>query len=129
MLVLDENLPAGQRQLLRKWRMRFRVIGIDLARRGTSDENLIPLLHHLPQPTFFSLDRAFFRPELLHANYGLVWLDVGDNLAAESIRNFLRQHEFDTRAKRMRIVARVHGGGVTFWRMPKRSPRTVSWPP
>ena len=58
MLVLDENLPAGQRQLLRKWRVRFRVIGIDLSRRGTSDDDLIPVLHHLPQPTFFSLDRS-----------------------------------------------------------------------
>ncbi len=27
MLVLDENLPAGQRQLLRKWRIRFRIVG------------------------------------------------------------------------------------------------------
>ena len=28
MLVLDENLPAAQRLLLRKWRIRFRAIGI-----------------------------------------------------------------------------------------------------
>ncbi len=67
MLVLDENLPAGQRQLLRKWRIRFRIIGVDIAAWGTDDENLIPVFHRLPQPTFFSLDRDFYRPELLHA--------------------------------------------------------------
>ncbi len=42
MLVLDENLPARQRLLLRKCRIRFRVIGVDLANRGTDDENLLP---------------------------------------------------------------------------------------
>jgi len=42
MLVLDENLPAIQRQLLRDWRIRFRVVGVDVAIAGTRDENLIP---------------------------------------------------------------------------------------
>ena len=43
MLVLDENLPAGQRQLLLERRIRFRVIGADVASSGTQDENLLPL--------------------------------------------------------------------------------------
>ena len=55
MLVLDENLPAGQRRLLGSWRIRFRQIGVDLAAWGREDTDLIPVLHHLPQPTFFSL--------------------------------------------------------------------------
>ena len=45
MLVLDENLPAGQRLLLRRWRLHFRVIGVDTAVSGTDDENLLPVLH------------------------------------------------------------------------------------
>src|SRR6266702_4349061 len=76
MLVLDENLPAAQRQLLRKWRIRFRVIGVDVASWGTDDENLIPVLHCLPQPSFFSLDRDFFRPNLAHGCFG--WRSAGD---------------------------------------------------
>ena len=44
MLVLDENLPDGQQQLLRKARIRFRVIGIGVGASGIQDENLIPLL-------------------------------------------------------------------------------------
>ena len=51
MSVLDENLPAGQRLLLRKRRIRFRVIGIDVANRGTEDENLLPILHQLATGT------------------------------------------------------------------------------
>ncbi len=54
MLVLDENLPAAQRLLLRRWRIHFRVVGLDLAAWGTDDENLIPALHRLPQPTFLA---------------------------------------------------------------------------
>ncbi len=72
MLVLDENVPAAQRQLLREWRIRFRAIGVDTAVSGATDENLIPVLHRLSHPTFFSLDRDFHRPNLAHPGYCLV---------------------------------------------------------
>jgi hypothetical protein len=60
MLVLDENLPAEQRLLLRKWRIHFHAVGKEIAFSGTKDENLIPFLHRLSYPTFFSLDRDFY---------------------------------------------------------------------
>ena len=60
MLVLDENLPAGQQRWLRKWRMRFRGVGVEVATFGNDDANLIPVLHRLLRPTFFTLDRDFF---------------------------------------------------------------------
>src|SRR5439155_27083669 len=100
MLVLDENLPAAQRLLLRKWRIHFRTIGLDLAFSGTADNNLLPILHRLPRPTFFSLDRDFYRPAWAHRVYCLVWLDVPDDRAAEFIRHFLRHSAFATQAKR-----------------------------
>ena len=128
MLVLDENLPADQQQLLRKWRIPFRFVGVDVAASGAEDENLIPVLHRLPHPTFFTLDRHFFRRDRRHANYCLVWLDVRRREAAESIRRFLRHPAFDTQAKRMGIVARVHPGGMVYWQAQKRSLRSVSWP-
>ena len=61
MLVLDENFPAGQRLLLHSWRIRFRIVGIDVAIRGTHDDNLLPALHHPPRLTFFTLDQDFYR--------------------------------------------------------------------
>ena len=64
MLVLDENVPADQRRLLRKWRVHFRVVGVDVASWGAADENLISLLHQLFRPTFFTLDRDFHRPDI-----------------------------------------------------------------
>jgi hypothetical protein len=72
MLVLDENLPGSQQQLLRKWRIHFRVVGAEVASSGTKDENLVPVLHALSRPTFFTLDRHFYRRDWAHSGYCLV---------------------------------------------------------
>jgi hypothetical protein len=128
MLVLDENLPASQRQLLHSWRIHFRVIGVDIADAGTTDENVVPVLHRLPRPTFFTLDRDFYRPEWVHPAYALVWPDVRGREAAGCIRRFLRHPAFDIQAKRMGIVARVHAGGVVVWRRGQRTPALIRWP-
>ena len=68
MLVPDENLPAGQQRLLHKWRIHYRCVGVDAAKSGAQDEELIPLLHRLPHPTFFTLDRDFYRSDWMHPN-------------------------------------------------------------
>lgn len=128
MLVLDENLPAAQRFLLRELRIPFRVVGAEVASSGTLDENLIPVLHSLPQATFFTFDRDFHRPELAHARYCLVWLDVRGRQAAEFIRRFLRHPRFDTQAKHLGAVARVHPDAIERWRAPRRTRLTVPWP-
>ena len=127
MHVIDENIPASQRQLLRKWRIHFRAVGIDFAARGTQDANLIPVLHKLPEPVFFTLDKDFFRADWADASYGLAWLDVADNEAAEFIRRFLRHSAFDTKSKRMGVVARVGEAGVSFWRKGQRHLQRVEW--
>jgi hypothetical protein len=126
-LVLDENLPAGQRRLLRSWRIPLRVIGVDVATWGTDDAALLPVLQHLPQPTFFSLDKDFYRPEWAHGRYSLVWLDVRGRQAAEFIRRFLRHPAFNTQAKRMGPVVRVHAGGLSCWRIGRRVQDPLPW--
>jgi hypothetical protein len=128
MQVIDENLPASQRQLLRKWGIHFRVVGVDMAAPGTQDENLIPVLHRLAGPTFFTLDQHFFRADWAHGSHGLAWLDVADNEAAEFIRRFLRHPAFDTKAKRLGVVARVAAAGVRFWRKGNPHFQRVEWP-
>ena len=128
MLVLDENLPAAQQLWLRKWRIHFRLIGADVAGWGTRDENLLPALHRLRRPTFISLDRHFYRAGWAHSDYALVWLDVADDQAAEFIRRFLRHPAFDTHAKRMGAVIRVHAGGLSCWRIGQRVQDSLPWP-
>ena len=128
MLVIDENLPASQRQWLRKRRIHFRAIGVDIVASGTRDENLIVVLHTLAQPMFFTLDRHFFRADWAHDSYGLAWLDVADGEAAAFIRRFLQHPTFDTQSKRLGVVARVSAAGMRFWRKGQPRLQGVEWP-
>ena len=127
MLLLDENLPGGQRLLLRNWGLHFRVVGIEVGRTGTKDENLIPVLHRLQQATFFSLDRFFFRPELLHRNICRVWLDVMDEQAAGFIRRFVKQPDFNTQAKGLGKVVPVHADGLHIRQIDSMELRSIRW--
>src|SRR5258706_4583452 len=59
MLILDENISEIEAWRLREWHMAVRQIGRDVAKISTSDENILPVLHRLKRPTFFSRDRDF----------------------------------------------------------------------
>jgi len=115
MIVLDENFPESQRQLLRGWRLRIRQIGYEVGRKGMTDEEIIPFLLTRRRPTFFTLDFDFYRPHLCHRRYCLVCVDAGQNEAASFVRRLLRHEGFDTDAKRMGTVLRVSHMGVTVW--------------
>jgi len=126
--VLDENIIAPERERLRTWRIHFRCIGQQVGRLGMKDHNeIIPLLHSLRQPTFFTRDHGFYRPPLLHAGYCLVYLEVGADETADSIRRFLRHHTFRTRFQRMGKVVRVHHSGVSYWQANVKGERALSW--
>jgi hypothetical protein len=125
--VVDENFPEGQQAILRRWRVRFRQIGKDIGKKGRQDEEVIPLLHKLARPTFFTLDEDFYDRWLCHAGYCLVYLDVHRNLAAEYVRRFLRHQAFDDKAKRMGRVVRVHPTGVAFWQVRQNQQRHLLW--
>lgn len=53
MIIIDENFPESQRQLLLSWRIHIRQIGIELGRKGLQDDEIIPLLLTYKNPTFF----------------------------------------------------------------------------
>lgn len=76
MIILDENYPEDQRELLLRWRFHVRQIGIELGRTGMSDETIVSLLHGLDRPTLFSLDRDFRDRDLRHQRYCLVYQDI-----------------------------------------------------
>jgi len=107
--VLDENIVVTQRELLRSWKIHFRRIGGEVGRMGMKDRNeIIPLLHTLRRPTFFTRDHDFYMADLCHREYCLVFLDVAFDKAADFIRRFLRHSAFRTQAQRMGKVVRVH---------------------
>ncbi len=59
MNISDENIIASQRQRVRHWRIPVRQIGVDIARKGLQDEEILPFLRQLRRPTFFTRDRGF----------------------------------------------------------------------
>ena len=56
MNILDENIVASQRELLKSWRIRVHHIGFDIGRKGMQDEEIVTFLHQQRRSTFFTRD-------------------------------------------------------------------------
>jgi hypothetical protein len=125
--ILDEDIPEGQHQRLRSWRLPVRRIGVEVGRLGMKDREIVTLLHSLDRPTFFSLDHGFFNRRLCHRGYCLVHLDVAKKEAAEFIRRTLRHKDLSARAKRMGAVLRIRHGGISLWRANAKHVVHLSW--
>ncbi len=112
MIVLDENIPEDQRQVLVHWRVRVRQIGHDVGRKGMKDEQqIIPLLRQLSSPTFVTRDSDFWQQRLCHPAYCLVFVDLIPDEVASFVRRTLRHPLLNTKRKRMgRIVEVSHIG-------------------
>jgi len=126
--ILDENIPRNQRELLINWRISIRQIGYDAGRKGIQDEEIIPLLHQLRRPTFFTRDSDFFDRKLCHQRYCLVYMDVDKYEASFFVRRVLRHPEFDTQAKRMGAVIRVSSRGLSLYRLRTGELTSLDWP-
>lgn len=127
MILLDENIRQDQAIQLHRRHIPARFLVDDFARSGIQDRDIIPLLHRLKKPVFFTHDRDFFQRGLAHQNYGLVWLDMFDGRAAVFIRGFLKHKLFDTAAKRMGVVARVRHEGIDFWQRHRATLQHTGW--
>jgi len=127
MNVLDENIPDSQLDILRSRRIRVRQIGLDVGRKGMKDDEIIPLLHQLVRPTFFTLDGDFYDRRLCHEGYCLVHLDVEEELAAEYIRRLLRQKVLKSKSNRMGRVIRISSTGLAVWDIHHQQEARLTW--
>ncbi|MEW6206786.1 MAG: hypothetical protein AB1631_00360 [Acidobacteriota bacterium] len=128
MNVLDENIIASQRKQLESWKIHFRRIGDEVGHLGMKDmDEIIPLLHALHRPTFFTMDEDFYRPQLLHAGYCLVYLDVYPDEAAQYIRRFLRFKGFRTQAQRMGKVIRLRHTEMDYRQIGIQKEIAIHW--
>lgn len=127
MNILDENILSDQRRLLKSWRIAVHQIGYDLGRKGMQDDAIVPLLHQLKSPTFFTRDGDFYDRTLCHAHYCLVQLKVEKYEVANFIRRLLRQPQFNTYAKRKGTVIRVSHGGILLWNLHAEAERWIEW--
>lgn len=127
MIILDENVPENQRQLLRSWRISAQHLGHDLGRNGTQDEGIIPFLHTLRNATFFTRDSDFYNRKLCHARYCLVHLTIGQYEVANFVRLVLRHERLNTQAKRMGTVIRASHIGLTIWTLHAEKELYLGW--
>jgi hypothetical protein len=127
MKVLDEHVPAEQRQLLRSRLVPVRQIGRGLGRPGMPDEEIIPLLVRLRRPTFFTFDMAFYQSRFCSDQYCLVCIDTRDDEAASFVRRLLRHPRFNERPKRMGAVIRVSPSGIRVWRLLVEQESRIDW--
>ena len=127
MNVLDENILESQRQLLRSWGIAVRQIGVELARKGISDADLIPFLLTLSFPTFFTRDLGFAARPFCHTRYCLVILAVGQYEVAHFARRVLRHPSFNTSNQRMGTVIKVMPVCLSVWRVHGRRQLLFPW--
>ena len=127
MIILDENIPESQWQLLRSWRMRALLIGRDISEKGIKDDRLAGFLIRQPRPTFFTRDGGFYDKKLCHAGYCLVYLAVRPHESAWFVRRFLRHPDFHSRAQRLGAVIRVSSAGLQMWRLREARELVLSW--
>jgi len=126
-IVLDENIPDSQRQLLRSWRIRVVQVGREIARPGVLDEAIIPLLQRLHKATFFTRDVRFYDPVYRHSAYCLVTLAVSEEEAASFIRRVLRHRALDTHRKRAGKVVRATHAGIRVWHLYSNLEERFAW--
>jgi len=88
---------------------------------------IIPLLHTLRRPTFFTRDHDFYKADLCHRGYCLVFLDVAFDEAAEFIRRFLRCRAFRSQVQRMGRVVRVRNIGMSYYQAHIKKARALKW--
>ena len=92
------------------------------------DIEIISLLHDLARPTFFTRDDDFFKRNLRHTGYCLVYTAVEKNEVAIFTRLLLKHPEFNTKAKRMGSVTKVSHPGLLVWRIDAEKPDRFDWP-
>lgn len=127
MIILDENIPAPQRQLLEHWKIRAGQVGVNVGRLGMQDDEIVPLLLRQRRPTFITRDADFYDRNLCHSRYCLVYAAVEKNEVAFFVRRLLRHSALNTVAKRLGSVIRVSPSGLAIRRL--RAPRQafVRW--
>lgn len=128
MILLDHNIPEGQAEQLRRWRVHFRQIGFEVGRPEWDDqEEVLRYLHAAKQVTFFTRDLGFFRRRLCHQNYCLVALTVPVLETASYIRRLLRHPVLKTKAKRQGKVVRVSTEKIALWQTGQERLLSIGW--
>jgi hypothetical protein len=127
-IILDHNIGEDQAELLRRWRIHFKHIGVDVGRPEWDDfQEIRRYLHRQKQATFFTRDFDFFLPQLCHPKYSLIVLGMPIKETAVVIKRFLRHPEFKTKAKRCGKVIRLMPRVISWWEIGAERQQDMLW--
>jgi hypothetical protein len=91
------------------------------------DDNILPFLVRLKQPTLLTRDEGFFDRRLAHSRYCLAWFEVDAGQTAFWIRRFLRHPLFRTNTQRMGKVVCIAPRGIAYWSKDAQRLTKASW--
>lgn len=128
MIILDHDIPEHQVESLRLARLRPQQIGRDIGRPEWQDlEEILRYLHSRKSETFFTRDEGFFRRQLCHQNYCIVFISGSVLETSLYIQRFLRHRTFRTRKSRMGKVIRLSSTRIVCWERGKEKPLRLAW--
>jgi hypothetical protein len=126
--LLDENVFEEQRVKLIRWHFRIKQIGFNIGAKGMDDrEDIVPLLHALPKPTFFTSDLGFYDRKFCHHRHCIVIFRVNRHEVAEYIRQFLKHPDFNTHRKRMGWVVEIQKTNIKGMRVGRTDEFKFTW--
>jgi len=127
MIILDENFTRVEKFKLKKFKKSIKQIGFEIEKSGIKDNDIIPFLHKIKNPTFFTLDNDFFNTNLRHKGYSIVWLNVEINKIAEFAIKFLKHDSFNTISKRMGKIVQITTQRVRYWELNSLNFKDIFW--
>jgi hypothetical protein len=92
------------------------------------DDNIVPFLLRLKQPTLLTRDGDFFERRLVHPRYCLAWFDMDAGQTAFFIRRFPSHPRFRASAQRLGKVIRIAPRGVEYWWKKADQLMRICWP-
>ena len=132
MIVLDEQIHGPRiRSPISKW-YKGQVISIrELRSASTIHDDAIPnLLRTVSQPTFVTINGSDFWLKInADKRFAVVCIELTNERAFQSpywLRRFLSFSEFDTKAKRMGLIALLRPTRIEFYRA-NRKIETMNW--
>jgi hypothetical protein len=147
LILLDENVPEGQRLALARWRPL--KVGLDYAEKGVKDYEIVLKLRNERNLTFFTEDEDFFRyrgrkrrvrtarglalardkekGDYGHPSYAIVVVETRIDRFAEAVDRFLRHRLFRAFARRKGHVFKLSDTKILCWRVADRFDFEVDW--
>jgi hypothetical protein len=124
LLILDDQLGASEVLVpIRRWSSVLRLRDVRPGQR-ILDDRVPEILLSLKAPTFVTIDQGFRDRRLSNPGYCIRYFAIRDDqqeLLPRMLKDLLHRPEFQSRSKRMGIVARVGSRRVDYWRF--HSPR------